>query len=111
MLSLLRSEWYQVRKALSVKVTLGIVLIASITFCMKFIDPSYIEAFYALDQRYIMYGGGSLYSTMQDGAMALLLASLFAGWLISGGFEHRVIQESIAYGRSRLTVFGAKMLM
>lgn len=111
MLSLLRSEWYQVRKALSVKITLGIVLIASIIFGMKFIDPSYIEAFKTSDLRYLMYGGGSLCSMMQDGAMALLLASLFAGWLISGGFEQRVIQESIAYGRRRLTVYGAKMLM
>lgn len=110
MLSLLRSEWYQVRKALSVKIAFGIILIASIIFGIKFIDPAYAETLQMLNERYIIYGGGSLCSTMQDGAMALLLASLFAGWLISSGFEHRVIQESISYGRKRLTVYSAKML-
>lgn len=111
MLSLLRSEWYQVRKALSVKITGGIVLVASLIFGMKFIDPSYLEDLETLDKRYLIYGGGSLCSTMQDGAMALLFASLFAGWLISGGFENRTIQESISYGKRRITVYGAKMLV
>lgn len=40
-----------------------------------------------------------------------LLASLFAGWMISGSFENRVIQESISYGKKRSTVYLAKMLM
>lgn len=111
MLSLLRSEWYQVRKSLSVKITFGIILIASVIFGMKFIDPSYAEVLERLNQTYIIYGGGSLFSTMQDGAMALLIASLFAGWLVSGGFENRVIQESISYGKRRIMVYGAKMLM
>lgn len=110
MISLLRSEWYQVRKAVSVKIAFGIILIASIIFGMKFINPAYIETIKMLDERYIIYGGGSICSAMQDGAMALLLASLFAGWLISSGFEHRVIQESISYGRKRFTVYSAKML-
>lgn len=111
MLSLLRSEWYQVRKALSVKIVLGIMLVVSIPFGMQFIDPVYMETYKTLEQRYLMYGGGSLCSVMQDGAMALLNASLFAGWLISGGFENRVIQESISYGKRRLAVYGAKLLM
>lgn len=110
MLSLLRSEGYQVRKALSVKIAFGIILIASVIFGMKFIDPAYAETLQMLNERYIIYGGGSICSTMQDGAMALLLASLFAGWLISSGFEHRIIQESISYGKRRLTVYSAKML-
>lgn len=81
MLSLLRSEWYQVRKMLSVKITFAITLIASVIFGFR----------------------------MTDGAACLLLASLFAGWLISAAFENRTIQEAISYGKSRTKVYCAKM--
>ncbi|MDE7258495.1 MAG: hypothetical protein K2N77_04575 [Lachnospiraceae bacterium] len=60
---------------------------------------------------YLLYFGGGVYSAMSDGAMALLVASLFAGWMIGGSFENRVIQESISYGKKRSSVYLAKMLM
>lgn len=111
MLSLLRSEWYQVRKALPVKLTMLVTLAGSVIFGFRLISESNFETLKALDERYILYGGGSLCSMISDSAGALLLASLFAGWVISRGFENRVIQESISFGKQRRTVFLAKMLM
>lgn len=110
MISLLRSEFYQARKALSIKIAFGIILIGSIIFGMQVTDPSYIEEIKEVDRLYQLYGSGALITAMSDGAMALLIASLFAGWLISGGFENRVMQEAIAVGKRRLTVYSAKML-
>lgn len=111
MLSLLRCEWYQVRKSLSLKIIVIIIVAASVIFGTKFINSSYVPEIKALDEMYILYSGGSICSSMRDSAMALLLASLFAGWMIGGSFENRVIQESISYGRKRSTVYLAKMLM
>lgn len=111
MLSLLRCEWYQVRKSLSLKIIVVIIVTASVVFGMKFRDASYASELKALGEIYILYGGGSICSSMGDGAMALLLASLFAGWMIGGSFENRVIQESISYGKKRSSVYLAKMLM
>lgn len=109
MLSLLRSEWYQVRKMLSVKITFAITLVASVVFGFHMTSGAYLEEYKRLDQMYILFGGGSLRSTMSDGAAGLLFASLFAGWMISGGFENRTIQEAISYGKSRTKVYFAKM--
>lgn len=111
MLSLLRCEWYQVRKALSVKIAFGIILIASLIFGMKFIDEAYFETLTLLNQQYLIYGGGSVCSSMQDAAGVLLIASLFAGWLIGAGFENRVIQEAISCGKSRIQIFCSKMVV
>lgn len=111
MLSLLRCEWYQVRKSLPLKIVAIITVIASAVFGFKFTDPANISEIKALDKMYDLYFGGSICGTMGDSAMALLLASLFAGWMISGSFENRVIQESISYGKKRSTVYLAKMLM
>lgn len=111
MLNLLRSEFYQARKSLSLKITFVIILVASIIFGLKFSDTSYLKEFKTNDMLYILYVGGSICSTMSDSAMVLLLAGLFAGWMISGSFENRIIQESISYGKKRSSVYLAKMLM
>ncbi len=110
MLSLLRCEWYQIRKLWSLKITVFIILAASVIFGIKFTNPVYVSEFKILDQMYTLYYGGSICSSMSDGAMALLIASLFAGWMIGGSFENRVIQECISYGKKRSTVYLAKML-
>lgn len=111
MLSLLRSEWYQVRKTLPVKLTILVTLAGSVIFGFRLIDESNYETLNALGERYILYGGGSFCSMVSDSAGAMLLVSLLAGWVISRGFENRVIQESISFGKQRGTVFLAKMLM
>ncbi len=111
MLSLLRCEWYQVRKSLPLKIVGIIMIITSAVFGIKFTDPAYMSEIKALNEMHILYFGGSICSSMGDSAMALLFASLFAGWIIGSGFENRVIQESISYGKKRSTVYLAKMLM
>lgn len=111
MLSLLRCEWYQVRKSLSLKIIVIIIVVASAIFGIKFTDAAYVSQIKAWDEMYILYCGGSICGSMGDGAMALLLASLFAGWMIGTSFENRVIQESISYGKKRSSVYLAKMLM
>lgn len=111
MLSLLRSEWYQVRKALSVKIVLGITLITSLVFGIRLINETNFETYQALGESYILFGGGSLCSMMQDSAGVLLIASLFAGWLISAGFENRMIQEAISCGKSRGKIYCSKLLI
>lgn len=111
MLSLLRSEWYQVRKSLSLKITFGIILATSVMFGIKLTDTANLSEYRKMNLVYTLYGGGAICNHMSDGAMALLLASLFAGWMIGGSFENRVIQESISYGKKRSTVYLAKMFM
>lgn len=111
MLNLLRGEYYQAKKSLTIKLTFVIILVASIIFGIKFSDASYSETFRANDRLDLLCGGGSICGTMGDSAMVLLLAGLFAGWMISGSFENRIIQESISYGRKRSSVYLAKMLM
>lgn len=111
MLSLLRGEWYQVRKSLLVKIVLGITLITSLYFGIKLIDETYFDTYKALDQCYILYGGGSLCSQMQDSVGVLLFASLLAGWLISSGFENQIIQGAISCGKSRGSIYCSKLLV
>lgn len=48
MLSLLRSEWYQVRKSLSLKITFGIVLAASVMFGIKLTDTANLSEYLSL---------------------------------------------------------------
>lgn len=110
MLSLLRCEWYQVQKSLSLKMTAVIMTAVSVIFGLKLTGTAYIST-RTPDRIYTLYGGGFICSMMEDGAMALLLASLLAGWMIGGSFENRVIQESISYGKKRSTVYLTKMLM
>lgn len=111
MLSLLRCEWYQVRKSLSLKLILVILVTASFVFGMKFINPAYLAEIKGTNEMHILYGGGSICGSMGDSAMALLLASLLSGWMIAGSFESRVIQESISYGKKRSSIYLAKMLV
>lgn len=110
MLSLLRSEWYQVRKALSVKIAFVIILAYSLFFGYNVIREEYLDEYQELDRMYLFFGGGSLISDMRDGAASLLFASLFAGWLIGGAFENRTIQNAVSYGKGRAKVFWAKMI-
>ena len=109
MLSLLRCELYQVRKSLSVKIAIIIIVVTSVIFGTKLTGTAYVST-RTPDQMYTLYSGDSICSTMSDSAMALLLASLFAGWMIGGSFENRMIQESISHGKKRITVYLAKML-
>lgn len=111
MLSLLRSEWYQVRRALSIKIVFGVTLIGSLIFGFQIMNQEYLMTLKELDKQYLFYGGGSLCGSMEDGAACLLFASLFAGWIIGTAFENRTIQGAISYGKSRTKVFLAKMLM
>lgn len=111
MLSLLRSELYQLTKMLSIKLSILMILVVSIVFGFRMIDESNFETLNTLGERYVLYGGGSLCSMISDSAGVLLLASLFAGWVISRGFENRVVQESVSFGKQRGTVYLAKMLM
>ena len=111
MLSLLRSEWYQVRKALSVKITFGLILLASLMFGLNHISEAVTERLKELGLQYQLYGADCLCSSMEDGAACLLFASLFAGWLITAAFENRTIQEAVSYGRGRSKVYIAKLLM
>lgn len=111
MLSLLRCEWYQVRKSLYFKITVIILVVASVMFGFDSTSADKISYWKAWDKMYLLYFGGGVYSAMSDSAMGLLLASLFAGWMIGGSFENRVIQESISYGKKRSSVYLAKMLM
>lgn len=105
MLSLLRSEWYQVRKSLSLKITIALIVVMCLWFGSKFTDAALVS------NLQILYWGSAICVWMCDGAMGLLLASLFAGWMIGGSFENRVIQEAISYGKKRSTVYLAKMFM
>lgn len=105
MLSLLRSEWYQVRKSLSLKITIALMVVMCLWFGSKFTDAALVS------NLQILYWGSAICVWMCDGAMGLLLASLFAGWMIGGSFENRVIQEAISYGKKRSTVYLAKMFM
>lgn len=107
MLSLLRSEWYQVRKSLYLKIALGLIVVMSFWFGSQFTDAAHVHA----SSLYTLYWGGSICQWMCDSAMGLLLASLFAGWMIGTSFENRVIQEAISYGKKRSCVYLVKMMM
>lgn len=110
MLSLMRSEWYQIRKMLSVKITFAIILVASIVFSFQMFQPDSLDYIQSTGQMYELYGGGELCNTISDSAACLLLASLFAGFLISTGFENRTIQTAVGCGKSRTKVYLVKML-
>lgn len=113
MLSLLRSEWYQVRKALSVKIAIGIILFVSVAWGIQshseaISDISTGSGFY---EPSVLFGGGFLIVIMSDAASSVLLASLFSGLFISAAFENRTFQAAISYGKSRTKIYMAKMFM
>lgn len=105
MLSLLRSEWYQARKSLYLKITIALIVVMCLWFGSEFTDAAHVS------NLQILYWGSAICEWMCDSAMGLLLASLFAGWMIGGSFENRVVQEAISYGKRRSTVYLAKMIM
>ena len=109
MFSLLRSEWYQVKKMNSVKITSAILLVVSVLYSVKILEPEQMEYLQANDRIYELYVGGGLCESMKDGAACLLIAGLFAGFLISAGFENRTIQTAVSCGKSRTKVYVAKM--
>lgn len=111
MLSLLRSEWYQVRKSLAVKITFLLTLVISVVMSFQMATEEYMQMYKEMGREYICFGGGGLCGDMSDSAACLLFASLFAGWLISTSFENHTIQEAISYGKSRTKVYMAKMCM
>lgn len=80
-------------------------MVMCLWFGSKFTDAALVS------NLQILYWGSAICVWMCDGAMGLLLASLFAGWMIGGSFENRVIQEAISYGKKRSTVYLAKMFM
>lgn len=105
MLSLLRSEWYQARKSLYLKITIALIVVMCLWFGSEFTDAAHVS------NLQILYWGSAICEWMCDSAMGLLLASLFAGWMIGGSFENRVVQEAISYGKRRSAVYLAKMIM
>lgn len=113
MLSLLRSEWYQIRKALSVKIAFGMILVVSVVFGIQYhaealSDISTGSGYY---EESVLFGGGCLIDTMSDAAACMLLASLFSGLFISAAFENRTFQAAVSCGKSRTKIYMAKMIM
>lgn len=111
MLSLFRSEWYQIRKTLAVKLLFLFVLVTSIFLGIRETSESYAAEIMEAGWFDMLYGGGSLLSSLQDYSLVILIASLLAGWMISSAFETRTIQEAICCGKSRTKVYIVKMSM
>jgi len=109
MLSLFRSELYQIRKTLAVKLLFLVITIVSVIMGIRETSAGYIKEIQEIGQDYILYLGGNLSGSMGDYAMAVLLAGLLAAWIISSGFENRTIQEAASYGRSRTRIYWVKM--
>lgn len=111
MLSLLRSEWYQVRKSLWIKLSFAIIVMVALIVGYNLMGENYVEYFKEKNEEYMLYGGGNLMSTMQDKATCLLVSGLLAGFIISSAFENRMMQDAISCGKSRTKVFLGKMGM
>lgn len=109
MISLLRSEWYQIRKTMTVKMQFLVVLVISLFLGISETGASYSDRVKSAGWDYLLYGGGSLLSSMEDAGLVIILVSLLACWIISSAFETRTIQEAICYGKSRTIVYLAKM--
>lgn len=106
MLSLMRGEWYQARKSFAVRLVLVCTIIVGVWF-----ERMAQEYYIANNQLEYATVGGCLCSMMQDTAMCLLYASVFAGLMIGGAFENRTIQSEICSGKKRTYVYLAKMVM
>lgn len=109
MISLLRSEWYQIRKTLAVKIQFLVILVISVILGISETGASYSDRIKSAGHNYLLYGGGSLLSSMEDAGLVIILAGLLSCWIISSAFETRTIQEAICYGKSRTKVYMAKM--
>ncbi len=111
MLSLFRSEWYQIRKTLTVKLLFLFILFTSIALGIRETSESYAAEVKEAGWNDLLYGGGSLLSSLKDYSLVILIASLLAGWMVSSSFETRIIQEAVCYGKSRTKIYTVKMLM
>lgn len=111
MISLLRSEWYQIRKTLAVKIQFLVILAISVILGISETGADYLERVKSAGLDYLLYGGGSLLSSMEDAGLVIILAGLLACWIISSAFETRIIQEAICYGKSRTKVYLAKIMV
>lgn len=109
MLSLFRSECYQIRKTLAVKILFLFIIGMSVFFGIRETSESYITEVNENGWPDLAYGGGNLLSNMEDYSLVILLASLLAAWIISSAFETRTIQEAVCYGKSRTKVYIVKM--
>ena len=109
MLSLFRSECYQIRKTLAVKILFLFIIVISIFFGIRETSESYVTEVNENGWPDLAYGGGNLLSSMEDYSLVILLASLLAAWIISSAFETRTIQEAVCYGKGRTKVYIVKM--
>ena len=107
--SLLRSEWYQIRKTVWIKLTYLITIIVGLVVGCNMMGESYVQYFKESHKEYMLYVGGNLMGGMEDRATCFLFSGLFAGFIISSAFENRMIQDAISCGKSRTKVFLAKM--
>lgn len=110
MMGLFRSEVYQIRKTLAVKMLFLFILLTSVFLGIRESGASYATEIKEAGWDYLLYGGGSLLSSMEDYSLVVLLASLLAGWMVSSAFETRTIQEAVCYGKSRTKVYLVKVV-
>ena len=111
MFSLFRSEFYQIRKTLAVKMLFLFVISTSVFLGIQEASDSYAAEYKEIERDYINYGGGRLLTNMSDYPLATLIASLLAGWMVSQAFENRTIQEAVNYGKSRTKIYLVKIIM
>ncbi len=111
MFSLLRSEWFCVRKSTAVKITLLIVTALSVFMGVYMLKDDMYDVYVNSENQYLLYGGGNLMSQMGDATACLLVVSLLSGWLIGESFENRTIQGAVSFGKSRTKVYLAKVTM
>ncbi len=110
MMGLFRSEVYQIRKTLAVKMLFLFVLFTSVFIGIRETGANYTAEIKESGWDDLLYGGGSLLSSMKDYSLAILLASLLAGWILASSFETRTIQEAVSYGKSRTKVYLVKII-
>lgn len=85
MLSLLRCEWYQVRKSMPLKIISVIIVVASAIFGVKFTDANYVSEIKTLDEVYILSYTAEVQYAAQWGTVRWRCCSpvcLQAGWLV-----------------------------
>ena len=111
MFSLFRSEFYQIRKTLAVKMLFLFVISTSVFLGIQEASDSYAAEYKEIGRDYINYGSGRLLTNMSDYPLATLIASLLAGWMVSQAFENRTIQEAVNYGKSRTKIYLVKIIM
>lgn len=111
MFSLLRSEWFCVRKSTAVKITFLIVTAVSVFMGIYMLKGDMHDVYFNSENQYLLYGGGNLMGQMGDTSTCLLVVSLLSGWLIGESFENRTIQGAVSFGKSRTKVYLAKVVL